>query len=192
MELLNIKKIILGSNSPRRSNLLKSIGLSFEIRKIDIEETYPDSLSPIKIAEFLSKKKSDNQKINDNEILICADTLVFQKDKVFGKPINTKNAKNMLMELSGKSHHVVTGVTLRTLKKSKTFHDTTQVFFKQLSKLEIEHYISKYEPFDKAGSYGIQEWLGHIGINKIIGSFNNVMGLPTQKLYTNLKTFINE
>ena len=98
----------------------------------------------------------------------------------------------MLMELSGKSHHVVTAVTLRTSKKTKTFHDTTQVFFKKLSELEIEHYINKYEPFDKAGSYGIQEWLGHIGIYKIIGSFNNVMGLPTQKLYSNLKTLIDE
>ena len=173
MELLNIKKIILGSNSPRRSNLLKSIGLSFEIRKIDIEETYPKNLSPIKIAEFLSKKKSDHQQVNENEILICADTLVFQGDKVYGKPKNKKNAKNMLIELSGGSHYVVTGVTLRTSKKTKTFHETTQVFF-------------------KAGSYGIQEWLGHIGINKIIGSFNNVMGLPTQKLYTNLKKFIDE
>lgn len=192
MELLNIKKIILGSNSPRRSNLLKSIGLSFEIRKIDIEETYPKNLSPIKIAEFLSKKKSDHQEISENEILICADTLVFQGDKVYGKPKNKKNAKNMLIELSGKSHYVVTGVTLRTSKKTKTFHETTQVFFKELSELEIEHYITKYEPFDKAGSYGIQEWLGHIGINKIIGSFNNVMGLPTQKLYTNLKKLINE
>ena len=95
----------------------------------------------------------------------------------------------MLMELSGKSHHVVTAVTMRTIKKMKTFHDITQVFFKELSESEIEFYVNKYEPFDKAGSYGIQEWLGHIGINKIIGSFNNVMGLPTQKLYINLETF---
>ena len=189
MELLNIKKIILGSNSPRRRKLLKSIGLSFEIRKIDIEETYPKNLSPIKIAEFLSKKKSDYQEINENEILICADTLVFKRNKVYGKPKNKKDAKNMLMELSGKSHHVVTAVTMRTIKKMKTFHDITQVFFKELSESEIEFYVNKYEPFDKAGSYGIQEWLGHIGINKIIGSFNNVMGLPTQKLYINLETF---
>ena len=184
MEKLNTKKnIILGSKSPRRLELLKKMGFNFDTRRIEVDEVYPESLSPIKIALFLSKKKAHAHKINKNDLLICADTLVYKGNQVFGKPKSKTDAIKMLNKLSEKKHFVVTGVTLKTSKKICSFYERTIVEFKKLSQNEIEYYVNYHKPFDKAGSYGIQDWIGLIGIKRITGSFYNVMGLPTIKLY---------
>ena len=183
----NIKdNIILGSKSPRRIELLKLMGFQFETRKLDVDEKYPKNLSPIQIAVFLSKKKAQAHKIKTKNILICADTIVYNKNQVLGKPKSNKEAIKMLEYISNKRHFVVTGVTIKTTTKTISFYERSIVYFKKLRKNEIEFYIEKYKPFDKAGSYGIQEWIGLIGIKKISGSFYNIMGLPTVKVYEKL------
>ncbi len=183
----NIKhNIILGSKSPRRIELLQLMGFQFETRKLDVDEKYPKNLSPIQIAVFLSKKKAQAHNIKTNNILICADTIVYNKKQVLGKPKSKKEAIKMLKYISNKRHFVVTGVTIKTTSKIISFHERSIVYFKKLSKNEIDFYIEKYKPFDKAGSYGIQEWIGLIGIKKISGSFYNIMGLPTAKVYEKL------
>ena len=187
MEKLNTKKkIILGSKSPRRVDLLKLIGVKFKVEKLDISEDYPNSLSPIQTALFLSKKKATAFKIKKDDILICADTIVYTNKLVLGKPHTKEDAINMLKEISNKRHFVVTGVTMKTIKKEISFYERTIVYFKKLSEKEIEFYVNNYSPLDKAGGYGIQDWIGLIGINKISGSFYNVMGLPTLKVYEKL------
>ena len=187
MEKLNTKKkIILGSKSPRRVDLLKLIGVKFKVEKLDISEDYPNSLSPIQTALFLSKKKATAFKIKKDDILICADTIVYTNKLVLGKPHTKEDAINMLKEISNKRHFVVTGVTMKTIKKEISFYERTIVYFKKLSEKEIEFYVNNYNPLDKAGGYGIQDWIGLIGINKISGSFYNVMGLPTLKVYEKL------
>ena len=191
MEKLNTnKKILLGSKSPRRIDLLNSMGFNFRVLKLNVKESYPKSLSPIQIALFLSKKKTTAHQIKTNEILICADTIVYDKNIVLGKPTSKKEAIKMLKYISNKRHFVVTGVTIKTIKKTISFYERSIVYFKKLSQKEIEFYIEKYTPFDKAGSYGIQEWIGLIGIKKISGSFYNIMGLPTLKVYEKLIEFI--
>jgi septum formation protein len=183
----NIKdNIILGSKSPRRIELLKLMGFQFETRKLDVDEKYPKNLSPIQIAIFLSKKKAQAHNIETNNILICADTIVYNKNQVLGKPKSKKEAIKMLKYISNKRHFVVTGVTIKTTKTTISFYERSIVYFKKLSKNEIEFYVEKYKPFDKAGSYGIQEWIGLIGIKKISGSYYNIMGLPTVKVYEKL------
>ena len=184
MVKLNTKKnIILGSKSPRRIELLKLMNLTFQVQKIDVDESYPKSLSPIQTALFLSKKKAKAYIIQNNDILICADTIVYANKLILGKPKSKKNAKEMLKQISNNRHFVVTGVTIKTTEKEISFYEKSIVYFKQLSDKEIEFYINNYMPFDKAGGYGIQDWIGIIGIHKIIGSFYNVMGLPTSKVY---------
>jgi len=167
------------------------MGFRFQVKKLEIDESYPKGLSPLKIAIFLSKKKTKGYKINNKDILICADTIVYNKGRVLEKPKNKKEAKEMLVYLSGKRHFVVTGVTLKTMKKEISFYERTLVYFKKLTIEEINFYINQYNSLDKAGAYGIQDWIGLIGIKKISGSFYNVMGLPTVKLYEELTRIID-
>ena len=194
-EILDLenRKIILASQSPRRQQLLKDMGFHFEVRTHkDIEETYPANLQNQDIACYLSELKYDayQPELSENEILITADTIVCIENVMLGKPKDKIHAIEMLERLSGKSHFVYTGITVGNKTKKMTSYDASEVFFKQLSSQEIEWYIETCKPFDKAGSYGVQEWIGYIGIEKIIGSFYNVMGLPTLKLFEILKQFM--
>lgn len=185
-------KIILASNSPRRKELLAGLDLQFEVRVLqDIDESYPHDLPTLKIAEFISKKKADAyvETMADDELVITADTVVILGDEVMGKPHDEADAKRMLGELSGRTHHVATGVTLSTKERQMSFSVVTDVTFKQLSADEIDYYERTYHPMDKAGAYGIQEWIGYIGVTALKGSYFNVMGLPVQRIYEALKTF---
>lgn len=176
---------ILASKSPRRQQLLKSLGIPFVVKTHEIEENYPKELSKEEIPVYLAKLKSEPVKseLKENDLLITADTIVWLDGKVLGKPANGDEAKTMLKELSGKEHQVISGVCLTSLNKQISFYSLSNVQFKQLADNEIDYYIAHYNPFDKAGSYGIQDWIGIIGITRINGSFYNVMGLPIQKLY---------
>ncbi|MBR5531861.1 MAG: septum formation protein Maf [Bacteroidales bacterium] len=190
----NLKKydIILASNSPRRRELLKGLGLNFKAETlVDIDETYPDNLKGGEIPAYISKQKSNSYKefLNDNTLLITADTIVWLDDKQFGKPIDAEDAKRMLKQLSGNTHMVYTGVTILTKEKEKTFISASEVKFANLSNDEIDFYVNNFSPMDKAGAYGIQEWIGYIGVEAINGSYFNVMGLPIQRLYSELKEF---
>jgi len=181
-------KIILGSNSPRRKELLKKMNIKFKSVKIEADESYPEILPPVEIPEFLALKKSlQYRKLKKDELLITADTIVVLKGLILEKPKNKTQAKKMLKMLSGRKHRVITGVCLRTKKDILTFSDVSEVFFRKLSNSEINYYIEHFKPFDKAGAYGIQEWIGLIGIEKIKGSFYNIVGLPTEKLTKYLK-----
>lgn len=185
-------KIILASNSPRRKELLAGLDLQFEVRVLqNIDESYPHDLPTLKIAEFISKKKADAyvETMADDELVITADTVVILGDEVMGKPHDEADAKRMLGELSGRTHQVATGVTLSTKERQMSFSVVTDVTFKQLSADEIDYYVRSYHPMDKAGAYGIQEWIGYIGVTALKGSYFNVMGLPVQRIYEALKTF---
>jgi septum formation protein len=185
-------KIILASNSPRRKELLAGLDLQFEVRVLkDINESYPQDLPTLKIAEFISKKKAEAyiETMADDELVITADTVVILGDEVMGKPHDEADAKRMLGELSGQTHQVATGVTLSTKERQMSFTVVTDVTFKQLSADEIDYYVRTYHPMDKAGAYGIQEWIGYIGVTALKGSYFNVMGLPVQRIYEALKTF---
>ena len=187
-------KIILASNSPRRKELLAGIDIPFEVRVIDgIDESYPDTLPTKDIAEYISKKKSAayRQTMTSDELVITADTIVVLGLQVMGKPKDANEACSMLRQLSGQTHQVITGVTLTTTERQISFSVETDVTFKVLSDEEIEYYVSHYRPFDKAGAYGIQEWIGHIGVTGMSGSYFNVMGLPVQRIYEALKTLQN-
>ena len=187
-------KIILASNSPRRKELLAGIDIPFEVRVIDgIDESYPDTLPTKDIAEYISKKKSAayRQTMTSDELVITADTIVVLGLQVMGKPKDADEACSMLRQLSGQTHQVITGVTLTTTERQISFSVETDVAFKVLSDEEIEYYVSHYRPFDKAGAYGIQEWIGHIGVTGMSGSYFNVMGLPVQRIYEALKTLQN-
>ena len=187
-------KIILASNSPRRKELLAGIDIPFEVRVIDgIDESYPDTLPTKDIAEYISKKKSVayRQTMASDELVITADTIVVLGSQVMGKPKDADEACSMLRQLSGQTHQVITGVTLTTTERQISFSVETDVTFKVLSDEEIEYYVSHYRPFDKAGAYGIQEWIGHIGVTGMSGSYFNVMGLPVQRIYEALKTLQN-
>ena len=183
---------ILGSNSPRRKEILKEIGLEFSIYPSNIDENFNKEIELKDIPVFLAKKKANalKNKLKDNDILITADTVVIYNDELLSKPENTCQAKEILEKLSGKSHKVVTGVCLLSKNNKSIFSCETIVTFNDLNKFEIEFYVNKYKPFDKAGSYGIQEWIGLIGVKKIEGSYTNVVGLPASMLYTKLKKFI--
>lgn len=183
---------ILGSNSPRRKEILKEIGLDFSIYPSNIEENFNKEIELKNIPVFLAEKKANalKNKLKENDILITADTVVIYNDELLSKPENTYQAKEMLEKLSGKSHKVITGVCLLSKNNKYIFSSKTIVTFNELDKFEIEFYINKYKPFDKAGSYGIQEWIGLIGIKKIEGSYTNVVGLPASMLYSKLKKFI--
>ncbi len=176
------KKILLGSQSPRRKELLKKMDLKFKTVNINYKENYPKDFPPYELPEFLSLQKSlAYGKLKKNEILITADTIVVLEDIILEKPKNKTQARKMLKNLSNKKHEVITGVCLRCKNDILTFSDLSEVYFKKLKNKEIEYYIEKYKPFDKAGAYGIQEWIGLIGIKKIKGSFYNIMGFPTEK-----------
>lgn len=185
-------KIILASNSPRRKELLAGIDVQFEVRVIqDIDESYPADLPTKDIAEYISHKKAAvyQQQMAPDELIITADTVVVLGNEVMGKPHDEADARRMLRELSGRTHQVITGVTLTTIQKQVSFSVETDVTFKQLSDSEIDYYVSHYKPFDKAGAYGIQEWIGHIGVTALQGSYFNVMGLPVQRIYEALRQF---
>ncbi len=184
-------QLILASKSPRRQQLLKDLGFNFEIRTKLVEEAYPKELKKEQIALFLSELKAATfyNDLKNNEIVITADTIVCLGNQILGKPTNSEEAILMLNKLANKKHEVITAVTLRSKNKKKSFFATTEVYFKALSKQEITYYINTFKPYDKAGAYGIQEWIGYIGVEKIIGSYFNVMGLPVKKLYEELLNF---
>lgn len=182
-------KLILASASPRRQQLMKDAGFTFEVRLKNVEEKYPQELHLENVPEYLSKVKASafREELKADEVLITADTVVCIHDRILGKPADRKEAISMLQELSGNRHLVVTGVSVTTRTEQLSFSSRTDVFFKHLSNEEIIFYVDTYKPFDKAGAYGIQEWIGYIGIERIEGSFYNVMGLPIQKLYETLR-----
>lgn len=185
-------KIVLASNSPRRKELLAGLDIPFEVRVLDnIDESYPETLPTKEIAGYISKKKADAylQTMADDELIITADTIVVLGQEVMGKPKDDEEARRMLRELSGKTHQVITGVCLTTKDKQSNFSVETDVTFKTLSEEEIDYYVAHYRPLDKAGAYGIQEWIGHIGVTGLNGSYFNVMGLPVQRIYEALKAF---
>lgn len=193
LENLAAYRIILGSNSPRRRELLAGLDLSFDVHVIPgLEENYPDSLQPQEIPVFLSKQKAEAYlpTLEDQVLLITADTIVWNETEVIGKPKDREDTIRMLRSLSGHEHQVVTGVCLTTTKKQETFSVVSSVRFASLTDEEIIYYVDKYKPFDKAGAYGIQEWIGYVGVESISGSFYNVMGLPVQRLYQELKRFV--
>jgi len=183
--------IILGSSSPRRNELLKSLGFDFVINPSNADENYPLNLKGHEIPVFLAEKKalSFNGVLTETDLLITADTIVWCEGEIFNKPINFEEGKLMLQTLSGKMHEVFTAVCLKSANKQIIFYDATKVYFKKFTNEEIEYYLNKYKPYDKAGSYGVQEWIGYIGIEKIEGSFYNVMGLPVKKLHEELMKF---
>ncbi|MCQ2247340.1 MAG: Maf-like protein [Bacteroidaceae bacterium] len=193
--LNNLKKynVILASNSPRRRELLGGLGIEYQVKTIPgIDESYPDSLKGEEIPIHISQKKAEAylQQMQDKDLIITADTIVYQDGMVLGKPADEAEAIKMLQLLSGHTHQVITGVSVVTKQKVKSFAVTTQVTFASLTDEEIHYYVQHYRPFDKAGSYGIQEWIGFIGVTGIEGSYFNVMGLPVQRLYTELKQLV--
>ncbi|MCK9618313.1 MAG: Maf family nucleotide pyrophosphatase [Lentimicrobiaceae bacterium] len=184
--------IILASRSPRRQQLLHELGLHFEIMLKETEESYPSDLLPAQIALYLAELKSaafTDTELPDNFLLITADTTVCLNGNILGKPDNFDHARQILQQLSGNKHTVITGVSLRTRNRKHSFYAESDVYFRKLSDDEICYYIEKYQPYDKAGAYGVQEWIGYTAIEKINGSFYNVMGLPVQKLYVELQSF---
>ena len=192
LQNLNNYKILLASASPRRRELLSQIYPDFEIApSIEVDEVYPSSMLAVDVAPLLSQLKANAYKslITDNQLIITADTVVINNNVVLGKPSSKSDAIEMLKVLSGKSHNVITGVTITTASRQTTFSVNTEVEFSTLELKEISWYVDKYMPLDKAGAYGIQEWIGCIGVKKINGSFYNVMGLPLHKLYNELKSF---
>lgn len=181
-------KITLASNSPRRRELLKGLNLDFEVELIKgIKEDYPNDLPVEEIPKYIAKEKAAAYKTSESEVLLTADTIVVLDGKVMGKPKDASEARQMLQLLSGRVHQVITGVCLTTTYSQQSFSETTAVTFRELSLDEINYYITHYKPFDKAGAYGIQEWIGYVGVTKIDGSFYNVMGLPVEKVYEALK-----
>jgi septum formation protein len=189
---LNEFKLILASRSPRRQQLLTELGLKFDVVIKDYAETYPEDLNGEAIAMHVAHEKAASFKnaLSDNEIVIAADTIVWCNGKVLGKPLDYKDAFRILKEISGNTHEVITGVSLLSQSRELTFSESTKVTFELLSEEEIDYYIKTYEPYDKAGAYGIQEWIGIAGCSHIDGSYFNVVGLPVQRLYKELQKFI--
>jgi septum formation protein len=188
-------QLILGSASPRRQQLLKSLGFDFLNKPINVNEDYPSELTAQEIPLYLAEKKANaykavyEEEVKENQILITADTIVWCEDKALNKPANFVEGKKMLESLSGRMHQVFTGVCLKSGNKQTIFYDVSKVYFKKLKNEEIEYYLTNYSPYDKAGGYGVQEWIGYIGIDKIEGSFYNVMGLPVKELFEELIKF---
>ncbi len=190
-DIIQNTKIILATNSPRRKELLTQLGIPFEVKSKEIDESYPKSFRPEAVAVFIAEKKANSflETLKD-ELLIAADTIVSIKDEIFGKPKDHIEAIKMLHKLSGKAHEVITGVALLYNQKIYSFYEKTTVHFKELTNAEIEYYINEYKPFDKAGAYGIQEWIGMVGVTGIEGSYSNVVGLPTARLYHEIGSFL--
>lgn len=189
---LNNYRIILASRSPRRQQLLRDLGLKFDVIIKDYTETFPESLGGEEIARYVAHEKavSFKNEISENEIVITADTIVWCNNKVLGKPLNSEDAIRILKEISGNTHEVITGVCLFSSFKEKTFSVSTKVTFDTLSGEDMNFYVDKYKPYDKAGAYGIQEWIGIAACSNIEGSYFNVVGLPVQRLYKELQSFI--
>ena len=190
----NLKKynIVLASNSPRRRELLAGLGIDFIVKVIaDIDESYPDSIDASEVAQYIAEKKAKAYQamLHDDSLVITADTVVIVDNHILGKPKDEYEATAMLSAISGRSHHVVTGVCIMTKESRRCFSVTTEVTCATLSPEEIDYYVCKYRPFDKAGAYGIQEWIGYIGVTSLSGSYFNVMGLPVQRIYSELKKF---
>ncbi|MFC4874270.1 Maf family nucleotide pyrophosphatase [Negadavirga shengliensis] len=192
MILTKHKNIILASKSPRRQELLTGLGLKYTVKTMHTDEHYPEDMPCGKIASYLAEKKADALKhlIGPEDILITADTVVIVDGKILNKPADHHEAKRMLRQLSSKKHEVMTGVCLMDAFKKNVFDDITDVYFNHLEEEEIDYYVENYKPMDKAGAYGIQEWIGYIGVEKIEGSYYNVMGLPVHKLYRFLKDML--
>lgn len=188
---LNDYQIILASQSPRRHQMLRELGVSFEIKIREVDEIYPEGLRPEEVPLYLAelKSKAFEKDLESNQLVITADTIVCIDEWILGKPVDRADAINMLKALSGRSHQVISGVCLQSVEKKVSFSTITHVHFKVLSDEEINYYIENYKPFDKAGAYGIQEWIGFIGIDGIEGSYFNVVGLPIQRLYQELLKF---
>ena len=192
MELKNLKKyhIILASNSPRRRELLSGLGIDYEVKILPgIDESYPENLTGEEIPMYIAREKADAYRpsIKPDELIITADTIVCLEGQMLGKPKDESDACRMLRLLSGRTHQVITGVCITTAEMQRTFAATTDVTFDTLSEEEITHYVNNYRPMDKAGAYGVQEWIGFIGVTRLEGSYFNVMGLPIQRLYKELK-----
>jgi len=185
-------KVVLASKSPRRHQLLNELGIRFTVATMEVHEGYPPELQKESVALYLAEKKSDAMAdtLKPQTILITADTIVCIDDRVLNKPAGYEEAVEMLKTLSGRKHEVITGVCLRTADKKILFHEITSVYFKRLSDDEIGYYLDHYQPYDKAGAYGVQEWIGLIGLERIDGSFHNVMGLPVQALYQRLNELL--
>lgn len=199
LEDLKKYSVVLASNSPRRKELLSGLGVNFSVKTLpDVDESFPDTLKGEEIPLFIARKKADAYKVlfssvTSNEVeepllVITADTIVWLEDEVLGKPANATEARTMLSKLSGKKHQVITGVCLTTASWQKSFAAVSEVQFSSLTEEEMDYYIQNYCPYDKAGAYGVQEWIGFIGVESIQGSYFNVMGLPIQRLYRELKT----
>lgn len=189
-EKLKQYNIILASGSPRRQQFLKDLNLDFTIQLKEVEEIYPPQLIGLEITDYLAELKSSVfTNLNKKDILITSDTIVWMNNKAIGKPKDKREAFNIFKELSGQKHQVFTSICLKTTEEIRIINDTTDVYFKDLSDDEINYYLDNFQPYDKAGGYGIQDWIGLIGVKKIDGSYFNVMGLPVHKLYTELLKF---
>jgi septum formation protein len=184
-------KIVLASGSPRRQQFFKDLGLDYEIRLREIEEVYPENLKAHEITDYLSelKAKAFESDLAKNEILVTSDTIVWHENKALGKPKDTEHAIEMLQKLSNSTHQVITSVSFTTTEKVTTLHDYTEVTFTALTTEMIAFYVTNFKPFDKAGSYGIQDWIGLVGVTSINGSYTNVMGLPTHLVFDYFKNF---
>ena len=182
-------KIILASQSPRRIELLNGLNIKFEVQVLDVNEDFPAQMVGVDIPMYLAEKKANAYKhiMDEHTMIITADTIVWHEGKVLGKPVDDTDARRMLRALSGKTHQVITGVCISTLQRRKVFHVISDVRFARLTEAEIEYYLHNFKPYDKAGSYGVQEWIGFVGVEHINGSYFNVMGLPVQRLYNELK-----
>ncbi len=189
--MIQNRPILLGSQSPRRSFLLEESGFRFRVETIDVDESFDSALEKEQVAAYISQKKADAYKdlLQENEIGLVADTIVHLENQILGKPKNKEEAMQMLSNMSGKQHDVYTGVTIFDDKKSLSFTGHSRVFFLELTKEEIDYYIERCKPFDKAGSYGIQEWIGYVKIDKIEGSYTNIMGLPMELVYDQILKF---
>ena len=190
-EKLKGYNIILASGSPRRQQFLKELDLDFEIRLKEVEEIYPEILKASQITDYLAELKASVliKTLSDSDILITSDTIVWLNDKALGKPKDYNDAFEMIKSLSGNTHEVITSVCIKTVSKSNTFNEVTKVTFNKLTDDEIRYYLDNYKPFDKAGAYGIQEWIGLVAIAKIEGSYANVVGMPVDKVYQHLIKF---
>lgn len=193
LENLKKYKVILASNSPRRKELLSGLGIDYEVRTLpDVDESYPESLQGADIPLYISKEKADAYRalLRPGELMITADTIVWLDGRVLGKPKDREDALQMLRDMSGRTHEVFTGVCITTTDWQRSFAAQTEVRFAQLTEEEITYYVDRYQPMDKAGSYGVQEWIGFIGVENISGSYFNIMGLPVQRLYRELKAIV--
>ena len=181
-------KVILSSNSPRRKELFAGLGIDFDVRVISgIDESYPSDIPLKDVPQYIAKEKAAAYDIATDELVVTADTVVIVDNEILGKPVDEDEARKMLRKLSGRSHEVITGVCLTTCELQRSFVVTSEVTFKKLSEEEIEYYVKNYHPLDKAGAYGIQEWIGYIGVTSLYGSYFNVMGMPVQRIYEELR-----